>query len=181
MCIRDSAKPLSVGFNCALGAEQLRPHIAETSSLAECYVSAHPNAGLPNEFGEYDQSPEEMASIIKEFASSGFLNVVGGCCGTSPEHIAAIAEAIQGIPPRKIPTIKPACRLSGLEAFNIKADSLFVNVGERTNVTGSARFARLIREENYDEALEVAREQVAAGAQIIDLSLIHISEPTRPY
>jgi 5-methyltetrahydrofolate--homocysteine methyltransferase len=105
------AKPLSVGFNCALGAEQLRPHIAETSSLAECYVSAHPNAGLPNEFGEYDQSPEEMASIIKEFASSGFLNVVGGCCGTSPEHIAAMAEAIQGIPPRKIPTIKPACRL----------------------------------------------------------------------
>ena len=165
------AKPLSVGFNCALGAEQLRPHIAETSSLAECYVSAHPNAGLPNEFGEYDQSPEEMAFIIKEFASSGFLNVVGGCCGTSPEHIAAMAEAIQGIPPRKIPTIKPACRLGGLEAFNIKADSLFVNVGERTNVTGSARFARLIREENYDEALEVAREQVAAGAQIIDINM----------
>ena len=165
------AKPLSVGFNCALGAEQLRPHIAETSSLAQCYVSAHPNAGLPNEFGEYDQSPEEMASIIKEFASSGFLNVVGGCCGTSPEHIAAMAEAIQGIPPRKIPTIKPACRLGGLEAFNIKADSLFVNVGERTNVTGSARFARLIREENYDEALEVAREQVAAGAQIIDINM----------
>ena len=165
------AKPLSVGFNCALGAEQLRPHIAETSSLAQCYVSAHPNAGLPNEFGEYYQSPEEMASIIKEFASSGFLNVVGGCCGTSPEHIAAMAEAIQGIPPRKIPTIKPACRLGGLEAFNIKADSLFVNVGERTNVTGSARFARLIREENYDEALEVAREQVAAGAQIIDINM----------
>ncbi|MDO7671962.1 MAG: dihydropteroate synthase, partial [OM182 bacterium] len=165
------AKPLSVGFNCALGAEQLRPHIAETSSLAQCYVSAHPNAGLPNEFGEYDQSPEEMASIIKEFASSGFLNVVGGCCGTSPEHIAAMAEAIQGIPPRKIPTIKPACRLGGLEAFNIKAESLFVNVGERTNVTGSARFARLIREENYDEALEVAREQVAAGAQIIDINM----------
>ena len=165
------AKPLSVGFNCALGAEQLRPHIAETSSLAECHVSAHPNAGLPNEFGEYDQSPEEMASIIKEFANSGFLNVVGGCCGTSPEHIAAMAEAIQGIPPRKIPTIKPACRLGGLEAFNIKADSLFVNVGERTNVTGSARFARLIREENYDEALEVAREQVAAGAQIIDINM----------
>jgi 5-methyltetrahydrofolate--homocysteine methyltransferase len=165
------AKPLSVGFNCALGAEQLRPHIAETASLAQCYVSAHPNAGLPNEFGEYDQSPEEMAAIIKEFASSGFLNVVGGCCGTSPEHIAAMAEAIQGIPPRKIPTIKPACRLGGLEAFNIKADSLFVNVGERTNVTGSARFARLIREENYDEALEVAREQVAAGAQIIDINM----------
>ena len=165
------AKPLSVGFNCALGAEQLRPHIAETSHLAQTYVSAHPNAGLPNEFGEYDQSPEEMASIIKEFASSGFLNIVGGCCGTSPEHIAAMAEAIDGIPPREIPDIEPACRLSGLEAFNIKADSLFVNVGERTNVTGSARFARLIREENYDEALEVAREQVAAGAQIIDINM----------
>ena len=165
------AKPLSVGFNCALGAEQLRPHIAETSHLAQSYVSAHPNAGLPNEFGEYDQSPEEMASIIKEFAASGFLNIVGGCCGTSPEHIAAMAAAIDGIPPREIPALEPACRLSGLEAFNIKADSLFVNVGERTNVTGSARFARLIREENYDEALEVAREQVAAGAQIIDINM----------
>ena len=165
------AKPLSVGFNCALGAEQLRPHIAETAHLAQSYVSAHPNAGLPNEFGEYDQSPEEMASIIKEFAASGFLNIVGGCCGTSPEHIAAMAAAIDGIPPRQIPALEPACRLSGLEAFNIKADSLFVNVGERTNVTGSARFARLIREENYDEALEVAREQVAAGAQIIDINM----------
>ena len=165
------AKPLSVGFNSALGAEQLRPHIAETSHLAQSYVSAHPNAGLPNEFGEYDQSPEEMASIIKEFAASGFLNIVGGCCGTSPEHIAAMAAAIDGIPPREIPALEPACRLSGLEAFNIKADSLFVNVGERTNVTGSARFARLIREENYDEALEVAREQVAAGAQIIDINM----------
>ena len=165
------AKPLSVGFNCALGAEQLRPHIAETAHLAQSYVSAHPNAGLPNEFGEYDQSPEEMASIIKEFAASGFLNIVGGCCGTSPEHIAAMAAAIDGIPPREIPALEPACRLSGLEAFNIKADSLFVNVGERTNVTGSARFARLIREENYDEALEVAREQVAAGAQIIDINM----------
>ncbi len=165
------AKPLSVGFNCALGAEQLRPHIAETAHLAQSYVSAHPNAGLPNEFGEYDQSPEEMASIIKEFAASGFLNIVGGCCGTSPEHIAAMAAAIDGIPPRQIPALEPACRLSGLEAFNIKADSLFINVGERTNVTGSARFARLIREENYDEALEVAREQVAAGAQIIDINL----------
>ena len=165
------AKPLSVGFNCALGAEQLRPHIAETAHLAQSYVSAHPNAGLPNEFGEYDQSPEEMASIIKEFAASGFLNIVGGCCGTSPEHIAAMAAAIDGIPPRQIPALEPACRLSGLEAFNIKADSLFINVGERTNVTGSARFARLIREENYDEALEVAREQVAAGAQIIDINM----------
>ena len=165
------AKPLSVGFNCALGAEQLRPHIAETSHLAQSYVSAHPNAGLPNEFGEYDQSPEEMASIIKEFAASGFLNIVGGCCGTSPEHITAMAAAIDGIPPREIPALEPACRLSGLEAFNIKADSLFINVGERTNVTGSARFARLIREENYDEALEVAREQVAAGAQIIDINM----------
>ena len=165
------AKPLAIGFNCALGATQLRPHIAETAALAPCFVSAHPNAGLPNEFGEYDQTPEEMAEIIREFASSGFLNIVGGCCGTSPAHIAAISAAVADIAPRAIPVIAPACRLAGLESFNIGATSLFVNVGERTNVTGSARFARLIREENYDEALEVAREQVAAGAQIIDINM----------
>lgn len=165
------AKPLSVGFNCALGAEQLRPHIAETSALAPCFVSAHPNAGLPNEFGEYDQTPAEMAAIIAEFAASGFLNIVGGCCGTTPEHIAAIAAALAEIAPRPLPSIAPACRLAGLEALNITEDSLFVNVGERTNVTGSAKFARLIREEDYDEALDVAREQVAAGAQIIDINM----------
>ncbi len=165
------AKPLSIGFNCALGAEQLRPHIEETSSLVECYVSTHPNAGLPNEFGEYDQSPEEMAAIVGDFAKRGFVNIVGGCCGTTPEHIAKLAEAVSAHPPRKPPTLAPACRLGGLEAFNINADSLFVNVGERTNVTGSAKFASLIRSENFEEALEVARQQVEAGAQIIDINM----------
>ncbi len=165
------ANPLSIGFNCALGAEQLRPHIEETSSIANCLVSTHPNAGLPNEFGEYDQSAEDMAAIIAEFATSGFVNIVGGCCGTTPAHIEAISQAIQGIAPRKIPQRKTACRLSGLEAFNIDETSLFVNVGERTNVTGSAKFARLIIDENFDEALEVALQQVEAGAQIIDINM----------
>jgi len=165
------ANPLSIGFNCALGAEQLRPHVEETSAIANCLVSTHPNAGLPNEFGEYDQSPAEMASIIAEFANSGFVNIVGGCCGTTPEHIEAIVEAVAGIAPRKIPTPKTACRLSGLEAFNIDSTSLFVNVGERTNVTGSAKFARLIIDENFDEALEVALQQVESGAQIIDINM----------
>ena len=165
------ANPLSIGFNCALGAEQLRPHIEETAALVDTYVSTHPNAGLPNEFGAYDQGAEEMAAIIKEFASSGFVNIVGGCCGTTPAHIAAVAAAVAHIPPRTLPVLKPACRLSGLEAFNIDGDSLFVNIGERTNVTGSARFARLIKEEDFDEALEVALEQVEAGAQIIDINM----------
>jgi|TARA_B100000809_G_scaffold199541_1_gene199566 5-methyltetrahydrofolate--homocysteine methyltransferase len=165
------ANPLSIGFNCALGAEQLRPHIEETAALVDTYVSTHPNAGLPNEFGAYDQGPEEMAAIIKEFASSGFVNIVGGCCGTTPAHIAAMAAVVADIPPRTLPVLKPVCRLSGLEAFSIDGDSLFVNVGERTNVTGSARFARLIKEEDFDEALEVARQQVEAGAQIIDINM----------
>jgi len=165
------AKPLSIGFNCALGAEQLRPHIEETSKIVECYTSTHPNAGLPNEFGEYDQSPEDMANIIREFAQKGFVNIVGGCCGTTPEHITAIADALVNIAPRKCADVSPTCRLSGLEAFNIDEKSLFVNVGERTNVTGSAKFAQLIRDENYAEALEVARQQVEAGAQIIDINM----------
>jgi 5-methyltetrahydrofolate--homocysteine methyltransferase len=165
------AQPLSIGFNCALGAEQLRPHIEETSAIVNCFVATHPNAGLPNEFGEYDQSPDEMAAIITEFAERGFVNVVGGCCGTTPAHIEAIAKAVEGVTPRKIPTLKPACRLAGLEAFDIDDKSLFVNVGERTNVTGSAKFARLIIDENYDEALEVALQQVESGAQIIDINM----------
>ena len=165
------AKPLSIGFNCALGADQLRPHIEETSSIVPFYVSTHPNAGLPNEFGDYDQSPEEMAEKMAEFADKGFVNIVGGCCGTTPEHISALDEILKDKAPRKLPEIAPACRLSGLEAFNIDADSLFVNVGERTNVTGSARFARLIREENYEDALDVARNQVESGAQIIDINM----------
>ncbi|MEQ8955757.1 MAG: homocysteine S-methyltransferase family protein, partial [Gammaproteobacteria bacterium] len=165
------ANPLAIGLNCALGAEQLRPHIETCSSYVDRYVSCHPNCGLPNEFGEYDQTPEEMAAIIGDFASSGFLNIVGGCCGTTPAHIAAIAEAVAKHPPRQPPELEPACRLSGLEPFNINRKSLFVNVGERTNVTGSARFARLIKEDNFDEALEVAREQVEAGAQVIDINM----------
>jgi len=165
------ANPISIGFNCALGATQLRPHIEEISRIANTHVSAHPNAGLPNEFGEYDQSAREMAEIIEEFASSGFLNIVGGCCGTTPQHIRAIADAVAPHRPRVIPDITPACRLSGLEAFNIGPDSLFVNVGERTNITGSRRFARLIREGDYATALDVALQQVEAGAQVIDINM----------
>ncbi|MCP8898301.1 methionine synthase [Gilvimarinus xylanilyticus] len=165
------AKPLSIGLNCALGAAELRQYVQELSRIANCHVSAHPNAGLPNEFGEYDQEPEEMQAIIEEFAQSGFLNIIGGCCGTRPDHIQAIAEAVAKHPPRQIPDIEPACRLSGLEPFNITQDSLFVNVGERCNVTGSARFKRLIVEEDYDTALEVALEQVEGGAQVIDINM----------
>jgi 5-methyltetrahydrofolate--homocysteine methyltransferase len=165
------AKPLSIGLNCALGAAELRQYVQELARVANCYVSAHPNAGLPNEFGEYDQEPEEMAPIIEEFASAGFVNIIGGCCGTRPEHIQAIAESVAKHAPRTIPQIEPACRLSGLEPFNIKRDSLFVNVGERCNITGSARFKRLIVEEDYDTALEVALQQVENGAQVIDINM----------
>ncbi|MFL0798282.1 MAG: methionine synthase [Cellvibrionaceae bacterium] len=165
------AKPLSIGLNCALGATELRPYLAELSRVANCYVSAHPNAGLPNEFGEYDQTPDQMADIIVEFAQSGFVNIIGGCCGTSPGHIEAIAKIVTDKETREIPTIEPTLRLSGLEPFNVAKDSLFVNVGERCNVTGSARFKRLILEEDYDTALEVAQEQVENGAQIIDINM----------
>ena len=165
------AKPISVGLNCALGAKELRPYLEELATKAETHVSAHPNAGLPNAFGEYDESPAEMAVVVEEFAASGFLNIVGGCCGTTPAHIQAIAEAVAKYPPRPLPDIPKACRLSGLEPFTIDRSSLFVNVGERTNITGSARFARLIREDNYTEALEVALQQVEAGAQIIDINM----------
>ncbi|NIX95255.1 methionine synthase [Pseudomonas fulva] len=165
------AKPISVGLNCALGAKELRPYLEELSGKADTHVSAHPNAGLPNAFGEYDETPAEMAAVVEEFAASGFLNIIGGCCGTTPGHIQAIAEAVAKYPPRPIPEIAKACRLSGLEPFTIDRQSLFVNVGERTNITGSARFARLIREENYTEALEVALQQVEAGAQVIDINM----------
>ncbi len=165
------AKPISMGLNCALGAKELRQYVQEMSRVANCFVSAHPNAGLPNEFGEYDQTAQEMVEIVEEFAASGFLNIIGGCCGTSPAHIKAIADAVAKYPPRKIPEIEPACRLSGLEPFNITKDSLFVNVGERCNVTGSARFKKLIVEEDYSTALEVALEQVENGAQIIDINM----------
>ncbi|MGB0449298.1 MAG: methionine synthase [Porticoccaceae bacterium] len=165
------SKPISVGLNCALGPKELRPHLLEISNSADTLVSAHPNAGLPNEFGGYDLDAENMAATVAEFASAGLLNIVGGCCGTTPEHIRAIADAVAAIPVRQIPEIEPACRLSGLEPFTISADSLFVNVGERCNVTGSAVFKRLILEENYDAALEVARQQVLNGAQIIDVNM----------
>lgn len=165
------ANPISVGLNCALGASELRPYLEELANKAQTHVSAHPNAGLPNEFGEYDEAPNQTAAVIEEFAQSGFLNIVGGCCGTTPAHIKAIASAVAGYAPRVIPDIPKACRLSGLEPFTIDRNSLFVNVGERTNITGSARFARLIREDNYTEALEVALQQVEAGAQVIDINM----------
>lgn len=165
------AKPLSIGLNCALGAKELRQYVQELSRVAECHVSAHPNAGLPNEFGEYDETPEQMIAVVKEFAESGLVNIIGGCCGTTPGHIKAIADEMTKHQPRKIPDIEPACRLSGLEPFNITADSLFVNVGERCNVTGSAKFKRLIVEGDYDTALEVALEQVENGAQVIDINM----------
>jgi|TARA_B110000967_G_scaffold195837_1_gene225792 5-methyltetrahydrofolate--homocysteine methyltransferase len=165
------SKPFSIGLNCALGPKELRPHLLEISTVADTLVSSHPNAGLPNEFGGYDLDPDAMAETIAEFASAGLLNIVGGCCGTTPEHIRVIAEAVANIKPRLIPEIAPACRLSGLEPFTINTDSLFVNVGERCNVTGSAVFKRLILEENYDAALEVARQQVINGAQIIDINM----------
>ncbi|WP_135384589.1 methionine synthase [Vibrio tasmaniensis] len=164
-------KPISFGLNCALGPDELREYVGEMSRISECHVSAHPNAGLPNAFGEYDLSPEDMAEHVKEWAESGFLNLIGGCCGTTPEHIRQMAEAVEGVTPRQLPDLPVSCRLSGLEPLTISKESLFVNVGERTNVTGSARFKRLIKEELYDEALSVAREQVENGAQIIDINM----------
>ncbi len=165
------AKPLSIGLNCALGAKELTPYIAELSRIANCRVSAHPNAGLPNEFGEYDQTPEQMAEIIKSFAESGYINILGGCCGTSPAHIEAIAKTVKNYAPRETSAPETACRLSGLEPFAIKKDSLFVNVGERCNVTGSARFKKLVLEDDYTTALEVALRQVEDGAQVIDINM----------
>ncbi len=162
---------LSIGLNCALGAKDMRPHIEELSVKTPLHISAHPNAGLPNEFGEYDQTPEQMAELIAEFAESGFLNIIGGCCGTTPEHIKAIAEAVSNHPPRKIPKIRDYCRLSGLESLNIRPENNFVNIGERTNVAGSRKFLRLIKEESYEEALSIARDQVENGAQIIDINM----------
>ena len=161
----------AVGLNCALGAEQIRPWLDELSSIADIPVFVYPNAGLPNEFGEYDESPEAMAAIIKEFAESGLVNLIGGCCGTTPPHIKAMSEAVEGVQPRKTPEIVPLTKLSGLEPVTIRPESNFVNIGERTNVTGSAKFRRLIKEDNYEEALSVARQQIENGAQIIDVNM----------
>ena len=167
------ARPLTIGLNCALGAALMRPYIEELARRADTFVCVYPNAGLPNPMAEtgFDETPEVTSRLLGEFAQSGFVNVAGGCCGTTPEHIAAIAAAVAGQAPRKVPEIRPAMRLSGLEAFNIDDDSLFVNVGERTNVTGSKAFARLILNEQYDEALQVARQQVENGAQVIDVNM----------
>lgn len=165
------ANLFSIGLNCALGATEMRQYVEELSNIADVLVSCHPNAGLPNEFGGYDESPEFMSGILKEFATSGFLNIVGGCCGTTPDHIKSLADAVAQIEPRQVPTIAPHTRLSGLEPLTIRPDSLFVNVGERTNVAGSRKFARLIRDERYEEALDVARQQVENGAQIIDVNM----------
>lgn len=164
-------EPISFGLNCALGPDELRQYVEELSRISECYVSAHHNAGLPNAFGEYDLEADEMAQHIGEWARAGFLNLVGGCCGTTPEHIRQMAKVVEGVKPRALPDIPVACRLSGLEPLTITQESLFINVGERTNVTGSARFKRLIKDEQYDEALHVAREQVENGAQIIDINM----------
>ena len=165
------AQPFVIGLNCALGAEDLRPYVAELARVADTAVSAHPNAGLPNEFGEYDESPEHMASIVGEFAASGLVNVVGGCCGTTPDHIRALREEVQGTARREIPRLPPRCRLSGLEPVSIGPDDLFVNVGERSNVTGSAIFRKLIEADQYADAVQVARQQVENGAQIVDVNM----------
>ncbi|MEH6442496.1 MAG: methionine synthase [Oceanospirillaceae bacterium] len=165
------AKPIMIGLNCALGPKELRQYVAELSSIADTFVSAHPNAGLPNAFGEYDETAEQMAKEMAEWAQSGFVNMIGGCCGTTPEHMAIIKAQVERHAAREIPILKTQCRLSGLEPMNIAEDSLFINVGERTNVTGSARFKRLIKERDYETALEVAREQVVNGAQIIDINM----------
>ena len=165
------AKPISIGLNCALGPDLLRQYVAEMSRVADTYVSAHPNAGLPNEFGEYDLGTITMSKQVGEWAESGLVNILGGCCGSTPEHIKCIADAIENLPPRKIPNIKPECRLSGLEAFNISDEALFVNVGERANITGSAKFKRLILNEEYEEALDICRAQVEDGAQVVDINM----------
>jgi len=163
--------PFMIGLNCALGAKDLRPYVDELSRIAGTRVSAHPNAGLPNEFGEYDETPEDMADVVGEFAESGLVNMVGGCCGTRPEHLAALKNSIRNIAPRTVPEVPVRCRLSGLEPLNIGPDDLFVNVGERCNVTGSAIFRRLIEADDYAAAVQVARQQVENGAQVIDVNM----------
>ncbi|MBV9185512.1 MAG: homocysteine S-methyltransferase family protein, partial [Acidobacteria bacterium] len=161
---------LAAGINCALGAKEMRPHIEELASIAPVYLSCYPNAGLPNALGEYDQTPDEMAALLHEYAGNNWINIVGGCCGTTPDFVRAIAEAVKSFPPRKPPVVEKHLRLSGLEALTVTPDSNFIMVGERTNVTGSPKFARLVREGNLDEALVIARQQVENGANIIDIN-----------
>src|SRR5437879_9649005 len=161
----------SVGMNCALGAKEMRPFLEELSRLAPIPITCYPNAGLPNAFGGFDETPERMAADLGEFARNGWLNIAGGCCGSTPDHIGAIGEAIRGVAPRVVPKIEPYSRFSGLEALVIRPDTNFVNIGERTNVTGSPRFADLIRKGDYEKALAVARQQVEGGAQMIDVNM----------
>ncbi len=165
------ARPLWVGINCSLGAEEMRPYVEELAHVADTFVGCYPNAGLPNAFGGYDQSPAEMAKLLREFAAEGWMNLVGGCCGTTPEHIRAIAEAVRDLPPRAIPEIAKRPRFAGLEVFEIRPDSNFTMVGERTNVTGSKRFAKLILAGDYTKAIEVALDQVRGGANILDINM----------
>lgn len=165
------AQPLIVGLNCALGPAAMRPYLEELANLADCYVSVYPNAGLPNEFGEYDESPQNMAEVLADFAHSGFVNIIGSCCGSTPAHTKAIAQIAANLPPRSVPLLSPLCRLSGLEPLNISPSLNFVNIGERTNVTGSRRFAKLILNGQYEQALSVARQQVENGAQMIDVNM----------
>lgn len=165
------ANPISIGFNCALGAKDMRPHIEELSAKAPCYVSAYPNAGLPNEFGAYDEMPHETAHLVEDFIQHGFVNIVGGCCGTTPEHIGCIAAKAKNVAPRKIPALEPYMRLSGLEPVTITPESIFVNIGERTNITGSPKFSKLILSGDFEAALTVARQQVEGGAQVIDVNM----------
>ncbi|MBV1704919.1 MAG: homocysteine S-methyltransferase family protein, partial [Hyphomicrobiales bacterium] len=165
------ADPLTIGLNCALGAKEMRAHLAEISRVADALVCAYPNAGLPNAFGLYDESPEYMAALVGEFARAGLVNVVGGCCGTTPAHVAAIAAAVAGVRPRAVPAPPRRLRLSGLEPFELAPEIRFVNVGERTNVTGSARFRKLVKAGDFDAAVDVARDQVAGGAQIVDVNM----------
>jgi len=165
------SNPLSIGFNCALGAKEMRPHIEELAAKATCYISAYPNAGLPNEFGAYDEMPHETAHLVEDFMVHGFVNIAGGCCGTTPEHISCIAKKARNIRPRKIPTVERYLRLSGLEPVTVTPESIFVNIGERTNITGSPKFSKLILSGDYEAALTVARQQVAGGAQVIDVNM----------
>ncbi|MCG8450490.1 MAG: homocysteine S-methyltransferase family protein, partial [Pirellulales bacterium] len=162
---------LSVGMNCALGPDVMRPHLELLQKTATCYVSCHPNAGLPNEMGQYDLGPADMAKLMGEFAESGWLNIVGGCCGTGPDHIAAIAERVRGVRPHQRTTVAPRLRLSGTQPFELRPESNLMMIGERTNVTGSRKFARLIKEENFDESLEIARSQIEGGANVIDINM----------
>ncbi|GAA5220081.1 methionine synthase [Membranihabitans marinus] len=165
------AQPLAVGLNCALGAKEMRPHLESLAKIADCYISSYPNAGLPNEMGEYDQDPEEMREYIRDFAQNHFVNIVGGCCGTTPDHIREIATAVKDLPPRRRKKPQILSQISGLEPLVIRPESNFINVGERTNVTGSKKFARLIKKGLYEEALEVAKQQVEGGAQVIDVNM----------